>query len=84
MTGGQFDLAAAIGAAEPMLIVLGEAGLAACVLSAVASIIAAATPTPRDDGAIGALYRALEILAFNIGHAKMPPPNRVGGRFRPD
>ena len=55
MTGGQFDLAAAIGAAEPMLIVLGEAGLAACVLSAVASIIAAATPTPPTTSTIGSV-----------------------------
>ncbi|SET83750.1 hypothetical protein [Oceanicella actignis] len=61
-----------------------DALLAACVLSTAASIIVAATPTPRDDGPAGRLYRWLEVLAFNFGHAGAPPPNRVGGRFRPD
>ena len=35
-----------------------------------ASIICALTPTPKDDQLIGKLYKAIELLAFNIGKAK--------------
>lgn len=42
-----------------------------------ASAIAAVTPTPRDDGAIGRLYKVLELLALNVGRAKDTPPNRL-------
>jgi hypothetical protein len=37
---------------------------------ALASAICALTPTPRDDAAVARLYRLLEILALNVGHAK--------------
>ncbi len=50
-------------------------------LVALASVIAALTPTPRDDTFVGKLYRVLDILAFNFGRAKETPPNRDGGRF---
>jgi hypothetical protein len=53
----------------------------ATALVAGASVIAALTPTPRDDGFIGRVYRVVEILAFNFGRAKDVPPNRSGGRF---
>ncbi len=36
----------------------------------VASIIAASTPTPKDDEWIGKLYRFVDLLAINIGKAK--------------
>jgi hypothetical protein len=36
----------------------------------VASIIAASTPTPKDDEWIGKLYKFIDILAINIGKAK--------------
>ena len=36
----------------------------------VASFIAAVTPTPKDDQLIGKLYKAIELLALNIGKAK--------------
>ena len=36
----------------------------------VASIVAASTPTPKDDEWIGKLYKFLDILALNIGKAK--------------
>ena len=36
----------------------------------VASIIAASTPTPKDDEWIGKLYFFLDLLAINIGKAK--------------
>ncbi len=36
----------------------------------VASLIAAATDTPKDDELIGKLYKLVDILALNIGKAK--------------
>ena len=36
----------------------------------VASLIAASTPTPVDDGWIKKLYGYLDLLALNIGRAK--------------
>ena len=36
----------------------------------ISSIIAASTPTPKDDALIGKLYKILEIAALNIGKAK--------------
>ena len=55
-----------------------EAGFA---LVTAASVVTAATKTPRDDEVVGRLYRILEVLALNIGRAKEAPPNRRGGRF---
>ena len=42
----------------------------------VASLIAAATDTPKDDEMIGKLYKLVDILALNIGKAK------TDGRWR--
>ena len=36
----------------------------------VASLIAASTPTPKDDAWIGKLYKFIDMLALNIGKAK--------------
>jgi len=36
----------------------------------VCSVIAAATPTPKDDQWIAKLYKFIEIMAINIGKAK--------------
>ena len=36
----------------------------------VASIVAASTPTPKDDEWIGKLYKLIDLCAFNIGKAK--------------
>jgi len=36
----------------------------------IASIIAAITPTPKDDIWIGKIYRLVDLLALNIGRAK--------------
>jgi hypothetical protein len=36
----------------------------------VASLIAASTPTPKDDKWIGKLYKFIDMLALNIGKAK--------------
>tara|TARA_R110001592_G_scaffold43904_2_gene141905 strand:+ start:381 stop:536 length:156 start_codon:yes stop_codon:yes gene_type:complete len=36
----------------------------------VSSIIAASTPTPKDDVWIGKLYKFIDLLALNIGKAK--------------
>ena len=36
----------------------------------VASLVAASTPTPKDDVWIGKLYKLIDLLALNIGKAK--------------
>ena len=36
----------------------------------IASIIAASTPTPKDDEWIAKLYKFIDLLAINIGKAK--------------
>lgn len=45
------------------------ASVAPMVIS-VCSIIAALTPTPKDDMWLSKLYRFIDIMAVNIGHAK--------------
>tara|TARA_R100001510_G_C7521976_1_gene117083 strand:+ start:271 stop:468 length:198 start_codon:yes stop_codon:yes gene_type:complete len=40
----------------------------------VASIVAASTPTPKDDEWIGKLYKLIDLLAVNIGKAKEKAP----------
>ena len=42
----------------------------------VASFIAAVTDTPKDDELLGQFYKAIELLALNVGKAKMLPPNK--------
>ena len=42
---------------------------ATAIISA-CSIIAAVTPTQKDDNFIGKLYRIIDLLALNIGKAK--------------
>ena len=37
---------------------------------ALASIVCALTPTPKDDQMIGKLYKLIELLAINIGKPK--------------
>ena len=39
----------------------------------VASLVAASTPTPKDDVWIGKLYKMIDLLALNIGKAKEKP-----------
>jgi len=39
---------------------------------AIASMVCALTPTPKDDAILGKIYKILELLALNIGKAKMP------------
>ena len=45
------------------------ANIATAVIS-VASIVAALTPTPKDDVWMAKVYRFIDILAINIGKAK--------------
>ncbi len=40
------------------------------IIVTVASLIAASTPTPKDDVWIGKLYKIIDLLALNIGKAK--------------
>jgi hypothetical protein len=37
---------------------------------ALASAVAAMTPTPKDDGIVKKLYKLIDLLAFNVGKAK--------------
>jgi|TARA_Y100000310_G_scaffold281546_1_gene302091 hypothetical protein len=37
---------------------------------AVASAIAALTPTPKDDTWVGKIYKLVDLLALNVGKAK--------------
>lgn len=37
---------------------------------ALASAVAAITPTPKDDGIVKKLYKLIDLLAFNVGKAK--------------
>ena len=42
----------------------------------IASLVAASTPTPKDDIWIGKLYKLIDLLALNIGKAKEKPTLR--------
>ena len=44
-------------------------GAATAVVTA-ASVIAALTPTPTDDGIVKFIYKVVDFLALNIGKAK--------------
>jgi len=46
----------------------------ATMIVTVASLIAASTPTQKDDEWIAKLYKFIDMLALNIGKAKMQPP----------
>ena len=35
-----------------------------------ASLVASVTPTPKDNAIIAKLYKVIDLLALNIGHAK--------------
>ena len=37
---------------------------------ALASAVAALTPTPKDDGIVKKLYKLIDLLALNVGKAK--------------
>ena len=45
------------------------------IIVTVASLIAASTPTPKDDVWIGKIYKLVDLLALNIGKAKQQTPN---------
>ena len=46
------------------------------IIVTVASLIAASTPTPKDDVWIGKLYKVIDMLAMNIGKAKEIAPKK--------
>jgi hypothetical protein len=46
------------------------------IIVTVASIVAASTPTPKDDVWIGKLYKLIDLFALNIGKAK----DKSGGK----
>ena len=43
---------------------------AVALASAIASVIAAITPTPKDDELVAKAYKFLDVIALNIGKAK--------------
>jgi hypothetical protein len=43
------------------------------MLVTVASLVAASTPTPKDDVWIGKLYKLIDLLAINVGKSKQKP-----------
>jgi hypothetical protein len=45
------------------------AGIVTAVVT-FASLIASLTPTPKDDTAVGKLYKLVDLLALNVGRAK--------------
>jgi len=53
-----------------ILKILSDIAAIAPTVVMICSIIAAVTPTPKDDIWIGKLYRFIDILALNIGKAK--------------
>ena len=50
--------------------VLADLASVAPMVISVCSIIAAVTPTPKDDAWMAKLYKFIDILAINIGKAK--------------
>ena len=42
----------------------------ATIFVTAASMIAAVTPTPKDDKLVGQLYKIIDLFALNIGRAK--------------
>ena len=48
----------------------------AMTIVCVSSIVAAITPTPKDDVWIGKLYKLIDLCALNIGKAK----DKAGGK----
>ena len=41
-----------------------------CAVIAIASLVAAVTPTPKGDKFLAKLYKGIDFLALNIGKAK--------------
>lgn len=53
-----------------ILKILSDLAAIAPMIVTVCSIIAAVTPTPKDDVWISKLYKFIDVLALNIGKAK--------------
>jgi len=45
-----------------------------------ASLIASLTPTPKDDTAVGKLYKLIDLFALNIGKAKDTGESKKDGK----
>lgn len=52
------------------LAILADIAAVAPMVISICSIIAALTPTPKDDEWMSKVYRFIDILAINVGHAK--------------
>ena len=53
-----------------ILKILSDLAAVAPMVVTVCSIIAAVTPTPKDDAWLAKLYRFIDIMAINVGKAK--------------
>lgn len=53
-----------------VLELIGDIANIATAIIAASSIVAALTPTPKDDAYLAKLYRLIDIMALNIGKAK--------------
>jgi len=53
-----------------ILQILSDVAAVAPMVISICSIIAAVTPTPKDDEWLSKLYRFIDIMAVNVGHAK--------------
>jgi hypothetical protein len=53
-----------------ILQILSDIAAIAPMVISVCSVIAALTPTPKDDEWLSKLYRFIDIMAVNVGHAK--------------
>jgi len=53
-----------------ILKILSDLAAIAPMVVTVCSIIAAVTPTPKDDVWLAKLYRFIDIMAINVGYAK--------------
>ena len=47
-----------------------QIGIILTSVVAIASAVAAMTPTPKDDGIVKKLYKIVDLLALNVGKAK--------------
>ena len=47
-----------------------QIGIILSAVVAIASAVAAMTPTPKDDGIAKKLYKLVDLLALNVGKAK--------------
>lgn len=48
----------------------GQVWMWATTLVTAAAVVAAATPSPRDDSIVALIRKVVDVLALNVGHAR--------------